>query len=171
MTVRGFLDGIQNIALGWSVWDTSGDECWCVLVFSPLLYSHILCTMLCSNCLLIASIKTLRLLPNIKNCAFVFRIAPMDVIDVVDPGVAWELVPITYWCCERNFARVKAEKKLKDFLTDDRVVNGEKGSSGLLVPEITWNEISDRKFGDIPLIKTNRSNWRSLEPLGEDWFG
>jgi hypothetical protein len=137
---------------------------------SFIIFLH-LCTELCSNCLLIASIKTLRLLPNIKNCAFVFRIAPMDVIDVVDPGVAWKLVPLTNWCCKRNVARVEAEKKLKDFLTDDRVANREKWSNRLLVPEITWNEISDRKFGDIPLIKTNWSNWRSPEPPGEDWFG
>jgi hypothetical protein len=122
-----------------------------------------LCIKLCSRYSLLASVKTLRLLPNIKNCAV---IAPMDVIDVVDAGIVWKLVPATHCCKWRN----EAKEKVKEYLAIGRVKNEKEWSDRGSVPEINWNEISDRKFGGIPRIKTIWSNWRSPEP-GEDWFG
>jgi hypothetical protein len=43
------------------------------------------------------------------------------------------------------------------------------GRKGIL--EITWNEISDRKFGDLPRIQVDWTKWRSPEPPDQDWFG
>ena len=109
---------------------------------------------LCSKCLLLASVKTLRLLPNIKNCVVVFRVAPMGVIDVVDAGIVWKLVPVTHWCKWKN----EAKEKVKEYLAIDRVKNAKEWSDKGSVPEINWNEISDTKFGDVPRIKTIWSN-------------
>jgi hypothetical protein len=109
----------------------------------------------------------LRLLPKVKKCAFVFRNAPRDVIDVLEPGVDWKLVPVTHWCNGRD----QSKAMVKEHMAIDKVTNAKEWNERPTSLEITWNEISDRKFWDLPRKLTDWSRWRSPEPPGEDWFG
>jgi hypothetical protein len=95
MRARGLLDAFRNVAFDWSIWETNGGEHWYAILFASFL--------ICSQSLLermpinlLISITTLRLLPNIKTCAFVFRNTPREVIDVLELGVYWKLVPVTH---------------------------------------------------------------------------
>ena len=96
----------------------------------------------------------------------VFRTAPRDVIDVLDPGVNWKLVPVTHWCSGRDQSKMFVEH-----IAIDRATNAAEWNARPASLEITWNEISDRKFGDLSRIQTDWSTWCSPEPPGEDWFG
>lgn len=113
------------------------------------------------------SMTALRLLPNVRTCAFVFRNAPRGVIDVVDAGVAWKLGPVKHWCGGREGPKLV----VKERMNVDKVDNAKDWEERRTSPEITWNEIEDRKFGDMPRKPMDWSDWRTPEPPGQDWFG
>jgi hypothetical protein len=89
--------------------------------------------------------------PFTRKCAFVFRNAPREVIDVLDPGVYWKLVPVTHWCGGRD----QSKEKVKEYVAIDKATNAMEWNGRPAGLGIMWNKISDRKFGDRPRIQTD----------------
>jgi hypothetical protein len=86
-----------------------------------------------------ASTTTLRLLPGLKSCAFVFGTGQQQK-DVVNAGVAWKLIPCSHW----RDGRAEFAKEVEDRIAIDRVANEMEWKERPASLEITWNEISER---------------------------
>jgi hypothetical protein len=114
---------------------------------------------------------SLRLLPNISTCAFIFRARRWHK-DVIDPGASWFLLPINGdeqteykihedWCpIVRSF-----EKKSKEYIEHDIVKNKKGWQKRPPGPNITIKVIGGREMGPLPFSPSY------YEPPGMDFFG